>query len=274
MANWIKLHRGLLDSNTFSNPITLKVWIWVLLNANWKDNTFSKANGRGFIDVTVKRGQLIFGRKTVSEQLDMSEGSLYRHIHKLQEMGNIIIDANSHYSIITICKYDIYQKIQEESEQPTVQRTIQPIGQPNGQPIVQHVDTTIEGLESKEGIEQDGDFEFLTKKEQQVIIPEMMAIWKKYKPDYFSDKEIDYHALLEIAYNIANAKEWRRCSVLDVKKSECLTSWDTIAKFISPHSYFGKLTLDSVANKKMWQKIRQEMASINGTTGVVKQMVI
>ncbi len=149
MSNFIKLNRKLLFSDTFSNPITLKVWIWILLKAEWKQKSRSTSNGRGYVEVKLKRGQLIFGRKVCASELEMSEGTLYRHISKLKDMGNIEIDPNSHYSIITVCKYDSYQYFMDESEQANVQ----PKEQANVQPTVQHVDTIEEVKESKEEIQ-------------------------------------------------------------------------------------------------------------------------
>lgn len=238
MATWIKLHRGLLDSTTFSNPITLKVWIWVLLKANWKDKVISTSSGRGFIDVKLKRGQLIFGRKIAAQELETSESALYRHIHKLQDMGNIIIEPNSHYSIITVCKYDVYQKFIESDEQPNVQANRQATEQATDGAKIQQMDTSIEGIEYKEGKEEEGDFDFLTKKEQAMIIPKMQEVWDRYIPAYEHSKELDYHALLNIAYRIASAKEWRRSSVLNEKESHCLLIWENIVKFIASHSFF------------------------------------
>lgn len=148
MSNFIKLNRKLLYSDTFSNPITLKVWIWILLKAEWKPKLKSTSNGRGYVEVKIKRGQLIFGRKVCAEELSMSEGSLYRHILKLKEMGNIEIQPNTHYSVITVCKYDTYQYFLDDNEQANIHPNIQA----NIQPTVQHMNTIEEGKESKEEI--------------------------------------------------------------------------------------------------------------------------
>ena len=154
MSNFIKLNRKLLLSDTFSNPITLKIWIWLLLKATWRDRIVSTPNGRGFIDVRINRGQLLFGRKISSCDLNISESSLYRQIQKLKDMGNIEIDANTHYSVITICNYDSYQDQSSDDEPPIRQPIRPPIGQPMIPPMIQHVDTTKESKEVKEDKEE------------------------------------------------------------------------------------------------------------------------
>lgn len=111
MSDWIKVHRRLLDSDVFANPNTLKVWVWLLLKANYKDRVLSLRTGRGSEDVPIKRGRVLFGRKTAAKELKLSESSAYRNIKKLESLGKITVKSNTHYSIITICKYDLYQSI-------------------------------------------------------------------------------------------------------------------------------------------------------------------
>lgn len=123
-----------MDSDVFANPDTLKIWIWLLLKANYKDRTISLKTGKGYEDVLVKRGKVLFGRNKAEDFLHMSSSKIYRHIQKLEELGKISVKSNNHYSIITICKYERYQSIKEDIEQPVVQPTIQPIVQPTTLP--------------------------------------------------------------------------------------------------------------------------------------------
>ena len=115
--SYIKLNRSLLESHSFANPNHLKIWIWMLLKANFK-NAFVPINiGRGFITIEVKRGQLIFGRFKAEEELNINGNMIYRTIKQFEELGQIKVEVNSHFSLITICKYDSYQGQINESEQ-------------------------------------------------------------------------------------------------------------------------------------------------------------
>lgn len=116
--SWIKLHRDVLDSQAFANPTTFKIWCWMLLKANHKDKFLSMSTGIGFTDVSIKRGQLLFGRNKAESSLEIDGSTVYRHLQKLQDWGNIKIESNNQYSIITICKYDEYQTNDGEDEQP------------------------------------------------------------------------------------------------------------------------------------------------------------
>jgi len=148
MSDWIKVHRRLLNSDVWENPQTLKVWMWLLLKANYKDKQVSIKIGTGFEDVLVKRGKVLFGRKTASKELKMSESATYRSIKKLSSIGKITVKSNSHYSIITICKYEHYQSVKDESEQQMNSNRTAP-----EQHLIQHLNTSKKDNKDKEGKE-------------------------------------------------------------------------------------------------------------------------
>jgi hypothetical protein len=115
--SFIKLHRDILESYCFANPNHLKVWIWLLLKANFKKTYIPFTIGRGITTIELDRGQLIFGRFTAEEELGMDGSMIYRILKKLEELEQIIIEPNNKYSIISICKYDSYQNNNCEIEQ-------------------------------------------------------------------------------------------------------------------------------------------------------------
>lgn len=111
---WVKVHRKIEKSAVFQNEGLLKVWVWCLLRANYEDRWIPVKTGRGETQVFVKRGQFIFGRKTAAKALKMDESTVYKRMQKLENMQNLNTQSNSHYSIITICNYDLYQMVPEE----------------------------------------------------------------------------------------------------------------------------------------------------------------
>jgi hypothetical protein len=105
----ILISRSLLDSETFTNEKMLKIWIWLIAKANWKDKFASVRVGRGQMSVMVKRGQLIFGRFVAEEKLNIDGSTIYKILKKFEAKEDIVIESNSHYSLITICNYDYWQ---------------------------------------------------------------------------------------------------------------------------------------------------------------------
>jgi hypothetical protein len=111
---WIKLYRKSIHSQVFQNEGLWKIWAWCLMKANHKDRWISVKTGRGETQVLVKRGQFIFGRKTAAKDLKMPERTVHKRMLKLKTMQNCDIQSGSHFSIITIRNYNLYQDISED----------------------------------------------------------------------------------------------------------------------------------------------------------------
>ena len=107
--NFIKLHRGILDTQAFCHPITFKIWCWLLLKANFKDSFMLLKTGKGYTEIKVKRGQVIFCRFKAEEELSIDGSTIYKHLEKLKEWNNIEIKTTNQCSIITIINYNNYQ---------------------------------------------------------------------------------------------------------------------------------------------------------------------
>jgi uncharacterized phage protein (TIGR02220 family) len=106
---FILLSRNILDSDVFASQKLLKIWVWCLCKANFKDKTIPLKVGKGETIISVKRGSFVFGRHKAEEELFIDGSTIYKSIKKLEEMEMIKINSNNQYSIITINKYDTYQ---------------------------------------------------------------------------------------------------------------------------------------------------------------------
>lgn len=147
MEGWIKLHRQILESEVFASQIGLKIWVWCLLKANYSDKYVPIIIGRGESVVKVNRGSFLFGRFKAENELNIDGSTIYKWIKKFENDGMIEIQSNSHYSIITICKYDDYQQ-REESEVTAIQ---QPLSS-HSTAIQQPCNTTKNNKKEKENI--------------------------------------------------------------------------------------------------------------------------
>jgi hypothetical protein len=110
---FILLSRGILDSDVFASQKLLKIWIWCLCKANFKDKTVPLKFGKGEQIIKVKRGSFIFGRNKAEEELFIDGSTIYKSMQKLKQMEMIEIESNNQYSIVTICKYNDYQDAKE-----------------------------------------------------------------------------------------------------------------------------------------------------------------
>ena len=111
---WIKLHRKMLD-----NPVVWKdsdhlaVWIYLLLNATHKDMDVLFKNKR----ITLKPGQLITGRKSIANQLSISDSKVKRVLLAFESDQQIDRQRSNKNSLITILNWCEYQQNDQQNDQ-------------------------------------------------------------------------------------------------------------------------------------------------------------
>lgn len=103
IERWVKLHESTLESQVFADPWLLKLFIWCLIRANFKDK---KIGGQ-----TVKRGSFVTGRFVATEELSCSPMQWYRGIKRLAEIGCITVDSDNKKTTLTVCNYERYQNV-------------------------------------------------------------------------------------------------------------------------------------------------------------------
>ena len=115
--SFIKLDRKIAEWEWFTDSNTLKLWIYLLVNAQYQDSSYK--------GIEVKRGQLITGRKKLAEQLEMSEQQIRTCLDHLQATNEITIKPTNKYSLITIEKYGLYQGDDDGNNQQNNQQSNQ-----------------------------------------------------------------------------------------------------------------------------------------------------
>jgi len=119
MMGHFKVDRAIIDHAVFAHPTALKIWIWCLAKASYKERTVPFLVGNGCTVIELKAGQFIFGRYTAEESLGIDGSAIYRWIQKFstEEWGLLKLEPNNKYTIITICNWAKYQFILDENEQ-------------------------------------------------------------------------------------------------------------------------------------------------------------
>ncbi len=103
---WIKLYRKLKKNPIYKDSIAVHLFIHLLLTANHKPNRFI-FNEK---EITVKRGQLVTGRKQISSEIGISEWAVRKRLRLFEKLGILTRKTTSKFSIITICNYKHYQE--------------------------------------------------------------------------------------------------------------------------------------------------------------------
>lgn len=122
MEGYIKIHRQILESSVFANANALKIWLWCLLRASYKPRFVSIKIGKGSSTIKIESGEFIFGRFSAEEDLCIDGSTIYKWVKKFQSEGMITLQSNSHYTRVSICKWDEYQQSEDiyvaANEQP------------------------------------------------------------------------------------------------------------------------------------------------------------
>jgi len=101
MNGFIKLHRQLIEWEWYSDIKVCRVFLHLLLTANFKDG-----NWRGY---AVKRGQVIIGKESLGKTLGLSIQEVKTVFKKLKKTGEIATKATNKFVIVTVCNFDSYQ---------------------------------------------------------------------------------------------------------------------------------------------------------------------
>ena len=99
---FIKLDRKILTWRWYNDVNTLRVFLHLLLTANYSDGEY--------MTHPIKRGQVVTGRKKLSDQLKLTEREVRTALTHLKATNEVTIETTSKYSIITINNYDKYQQ--------------------------------------------------------------------------------------------------------------------------------------------------------------------
>ena len=116
---YVKLWRKSINSEVFANESLWRLWSWCLIKTTYRERFVNMSSGKGETSVVINPGQFIFGRNSAAESLNWSPSTAWKRLQKLAEMGCILIESNSQYSVITICNWDEYQTEDSEKELPS-----------------------------------------------------------------------------------------------------------------------------------------------------------
>ena len=127
-GNYIRLYRKITNWEWYSDGNTMRVFLHLLLTANWKDGRY-----RGF---EIPRGSTVIGRKALAKTLKISEQEVRTSLFHLQSTNEITMKSTNKFTIVTLVNYDNYQVFANESNQQNNQQSNQQLT--NNQPTTNH----------------------------------------------------------------------------------------------------------------------------------------
>lgn len=106
MNGHIKLHRGMLEWGWYKDLPTCKLWLHILLRAGYRACTWQ--------DKEIPRGAFVTSCAALSAESGLTVKQVRTALAKLKKTGEITVETNRHYSMITVSKYDEYQSCERE----------------------------------------------------------------------------------------------------------------------------------------------------------------
>lgn len=192
---YIKLYDQILKWEWYRNPNTFRLFIHLLLRANYCDLRFE---GR-----TVKRGQLVTSLPTLALETGLSVREIRTAIDHLKSTGELTDTSTSKYRVITIVNYDRYQDSDRQIDsQATGER----------QASDRQATASIERIESIERIDNNNHhqsnrntkvFKPPTIEEVQAYNDERGSYWVK--PEQF----VDYYEARGWMLKTGKMKDWK-----------------------------------------------------------------
>lgn len=97
----IKIDRKILEWEWYADQNTCRLFIHMLLKANWKDGRFQ--------GVDVPRGSFVASYQTLATETGLSVRNVRTALEHLKTTGEVTVNRQAKFSVITIKKYCQYQ---------------------------------------------------------------------------------------------------------------------------------------------------------------------
>ena len=171
-GNFIKINRSILDWEWYPDINTTRLFLHLLLKANWKD-----ARWQGY---EIKRGSLVTSLQTLASETGLTVNKVRTALEHLQKTGEITSKTTNKFTLITIEKYGVFQDLQSNESQTKPQTNHNQI---TNKPQTNHnqITTIEEKKEYKEHEEIKEEKEELKKEstERKKIVPPFFdSVWK------------------------------------------------------------------------------------------------
>ena len=105
MEGWIKLHRILLEWEWHDVPAMMTLWVHLLMLANNKD--------REWHGTKIERGQFATSLSNLSAMTGLTVKQVRLCLQRLKDSKQICTKRANKFTIITICKFESYQLLEQ-----------------------------------------------------------------------------------------------------------------------------------------------------------------
>lgn len=109
-GNYIKIYRSMLDWEWYQDINTCRLFLHMLLKANWKDGKFQ--------GTTVPRGSFISSLPKLSEETKLTVDEIRTALKHLEKTGEVTRQTTNRSSLFTVVNYQLYQGTSQTNPNP------------------------------------------------------------------------------------------------------------------------------------------------------------
>lgn len=113
-GNFIKLNRQLLEWRYWYSETAVKLWILILMKANWKDGWF--------MGTAIPRGSFATSISNLAVEAGCSESTARRWLARFEEDGQITRKVTNRFTQINVINYGFFQDVPDESGERMTER--------------------------------------------------------------------------------------------------------------------------------------------------------
>lgn len=106
-SGFIKIDRKITEWRWYGDANTIRVFLHLLLIANYEDKPFEK--------LIIRRGEAVISYPKISNKLKLSIQQARTAIEHLKSTGEITVKPYSKFSVVTITNYDRYQTVNRQN---------------------------------------------------------------------------------------------------------------------------------------------------------------
>lgn len=107
-GDYIKINRSLLEWGWYKDKNTSRLFIHMLLKANWKDGFF--------LGIEIKRGSFVSSLAKLSEETNLSVREIRTAIKHLESTGEVTSKKYNKFSVFTVNNYCSYQSSDTQND--------------------------------------------------------------------------------------------------------------------------------------------------------------
>lgn len=100
---FIVLHRKIVNWKFYQSDSGFRLWLHILLRANWKDGYF--------LGQKIPRGSLATSIRQLADETGLSESTVKRWLKRFENERQIVTQVNNRFRVIKVVNYNAFQDI-------------------------------------------------------------------------------------------------------------------------------------------------------------------